>query len=175
MRSLALCTLMALVASACTPATPVAVTAPPSATATPTRPSSPPTSPVVAGPSAPSALSITQIRAIQRLDARTGWVSANAGATPVLLRTTDGGATWMSLPTLGALFTKLVFADARAGWVIATTPPGCRAIGANPCTTAIFVTADGGEHWNEMSRAADDPARGPAIVDLAASDAQHAW
>ncbi len=93
----------------------------------------------------------------------------------MLLRTTDGGATWASLPTLGALFTKLVFVDARAGWAIATTPPTCRAPGASPCTTAIFVTGDGGDHWNEIFRAADDPARGPAIVDLAAIDAQHAW
>lgn len=173
MRFLVVSILAAMVALSCTSPAPVAVTAAPSFTAAPTASASPlPTR--TPGPSAVPAVAITQISAIQRLDARVGWIAANP-VNPVLLRTTDGGATWQSLPTLGALFTKLQFVDVRAGWAIATTPPTCRAVGANPCTTAIFVTADGGDHWNEVFRAADDLARGPAIVDLAATDAQHAW
>lgn len=183
MRRFALLIFAVIVAVSCMSPAPVVVpatTAP--ATVSPSSSPASTTSPVAAtssaSPTSPSASpggSITQISAIQRLDARVGWVSANAEAVFVLLRTSDGGATWQSLPTLGAVFTKLVFVHARAGWAIASTPPTCRQPGANPCTTAIFATADGGDHWNEIFRAADDLSRGPAIVDLAAIDAQHAW
>jgi len=173
MRSGALWLLVVLAAASCTSPAPAAVTAPPSATAASTASPAPTASRAEGSPSVTAA--IAQFRAIQRLDARVGWVSGNSGLTPALLRTTDGGATWASLPTLGAWFTKLVFVDARAGWAIATTPPSCRAPGASPCTSAIFVTTDGGDHWIEVLRAPDDPDRGPAFVDLAAIDAQHAW
>jgi hypothetical protein len=52
-----------------------------------------------------------QVTAIQRLDARNGWVTGLTGGAPVLLRTRDGGSSWERVTSLGASFLTLVVAE----------------------------------------------------------------
>lgn len=122
------------------------------------------------------------ILAVQRLDSRTGWVSALSGGMPVLLRTQDGGSSWERLTLAqGVPLAQLAFTDAQTGWAIARTP---FAIGSSPascraapdtCESMVLTTTDGGRTWIPRVTVNDDPDRGPAIIDLGAADGQRAW
>jgi len=76
-----------------------------------------------------------EIRAVFFIDANTGW--AVGGATiRTMLKTTDGGATWLDLPansiTSNQMF-DIAFFDANIGWVVTYD--------------SIFRTIDGGNTW----------------------------
>lgn len=162
------------------PATAVA-TFPP--TPTPTPPAATPAASTATTPppaATPPGGATLQFLAVQRLDARTGWASARSGGAPVLLRTSDGGATWERLPlTQGQFVTHLSFIDAQSGWAIGRTPFGsspvtCRAT-PDQCRSLVLTSGDGGRTWTERFTVRDDPDRGLAIIALAASDRQRAW
>lgn len=155
----------------------VACTAPLSiSTPTPTARTASPTA--TAGP----ALGPLQILAVQRLDARTGWMSAQSGGTPLLLRTLDGGSSWERLTLAQGVFVaQLAFIDAQTGWAIARTPFGsgsspasCRAA-PDTCKSMVLNTTDGGRTWTQRVMVNDDPNRGPGIIDLGPVDGQRAW
>ncbi len=62
-----------------------------------------------------------------------------------LVRTTDGGRTWLPVPAPTPAGSGLHFADANHGWMV-----GARCAGSTPCRIGIYVTADGGAAWTEQ-------------------------
>jgi photosystem II stability/assembly factor-like uncharacterized protein len=68
------------------------------------------------------------------VDASTGTV-VGGGTRPIILRTTDGGATWVSqnLPPRGDQFSDVSFTDANTGTIVAAH--------------YIYRTRDGGATW----------------------------
>lgn len=75
------------------------------------------------------------IRAVFFIDANTGW--AVGGSTiRTMIKTTDGGATWLDLPTNSITSNQMfdvAFFDANIGWVVTFD--------------SIFRTIDGGNTW----------------------------
>ncbi|MFN2581559.1 MAG: WD40/YVTN/BNR-like repeat-containing protein [Candidatus Dormibacteria bacterium] len=94
----------------------------------------------------PSAVS--DVLAVSFVGISDGWIGADSlasdgsGATPVMLHTTDGGATWttQTLPSASGVdeVSSLSFADASHGW--ATTD-----------TNQLFHTTDGGAAWTVVA------------------------
>jgi photosystem II stability/assembly factor-like uncharacterized protein len=72
-----------------------------------------------------------------------------------VVRSTDGGATWASVPALADLGAQSVcFSDSLHGWV--GTAEG------------VWATTDGGADWGQV-------AGGEIVSTIAAADAQHVW
>src|SRR2546428_11282048 len=103
--------------------------------------------PTVSGP--------LMLSAIQRLNARVGYVSAWDGTGAALAKTSDGGMTWQHLPIPAAYLTSLRFIDESVGWAAGfvkrdapqifgreAAPPGVQ-----PCKGAVLRTQDGAQHW----------------------------
>lgn len=80
-----------------------------------------------------------KLTTVQFADASTGW--AAEAATPALLKTTDGGASWrrIVIPDVDdeSGLSNLQFLDAERGW----------AIGADG---VLVATTDGGESWTDI-------------------------
>jgi photosystem II stability/assembly factor-like uncharacterized protein len=125
-------------------------------------------------------------------DAQHGWV-VGSGAT--LLRTSDGGAHWVSqdLGDTSPLFTAIQFADAQHGWIaawdhlLATTDGGATwfvqsnlrafdisfvsaSTGWMQAGGAIYRTDDGGAHWQVQY---DNPDIDVSDIDFV--DASQGW
>lgn len=96
----------------------------------------------------------------------TGMASPTPGvatATPApcasgLEETTDDGKTWhtVTVGVPGIVPLAIRFADAKHGWLSATTRQACREGTCLPlfceaadCPSLIFVTSDGGKHWTK--------------------------
>jgi photosystem II stability/assembly factor-like uncharacterized protein len=78
------------------------------------------------------------LQAVSAPDARTAWVTGHGG---VVLRTTDGGATWQRRPVPDAdslQFREVHALDAATAWILAAGP-GAR--------SRIYHTNDGGATW----------------------------
>ncbi len=80
------------------------------------------------------------LEAICMVDASYGWAAGSIGATdktPLILMTSDGGATWTRQaagPPAGAALHGVWFTDRNHGWVVGDKG-------------GIYVTADGGATW----------------------------
>jgi len=76
-----------------------------------------------------------EIRAVFFIDANTGW-AVGGSTSRTMLKTTDGGATWIDLPansiTSNQMF-DIAFFDANIGWVVTYD--------------SIYRTIDGGNTW----------------------------
>jgi photosystem II stability/assembly factor-like uncharacterized protein len=77
----------------------------------------------------------THFSSIQFIDENTGWACGNAGR---ILKTTNKGALWFQVSTVGLDLADLHFVDANTGWVAG--------LGG-----VIFRTVDGGVSWNLQS------------------------
>lgn len=87
----------------------------------------------------------TDLRCVTFVDTTTGFA---AGASGVILKTTDAGASWRSVGPGGAYdFRGISFSDATRGWVISLLGE-------------VFKTTDAGETWTLVS----DDAGGPSYV-----------
>ena len=121
-----------------------------------------------------------QFLAVQRIDARIGWVSVQSSGTPMLLRTQDGGSSWERLTLAqGTFVTRLAFVDAQNGWAVAQTPFGsspasCRAA-PDTCKSLLVTTTDGGRTWTQRVVFSGDLDRGPALISVAPADSRRAW
>ena len=102
-----------------------------------------------------------QLKAVAAVDASTAWIAAIAGAlgdpgNGVLLRTSDGGATWERTPFGDAMLADVAFSDARHGVLVALD--------------RIWTTSDGGRSWKLRRRLAMT-----VLTSVFAGDARHAW
>lgn len=75
--------------------------------------------------------------------------------TDTVVSTTDGGATWATVPGLSDVYAQSVcFSDSRHGWVGAAE--------------GVYGTTDGGADWQQVAGAGD-------VNAIVAADAQHVW
>ena len=104
-------------------------------------------------------------------DATHGWAvgtsyDASYSSTPVILATTDGGATWSAEDASsagGASLSSVCFIDANDGW----------AVGSDEYGAVILATTDGGVTWSAQDAGL---AGGDAILSsVAFIDAEHGW
>lgn len=124
------------------------------------------------------------LTAIQRLDARVGFVTlASTGAGVGLAKTSDGGATWQRIAIYARHVTALRFIDERVGWAVAFVPRNVPQIacqqaapqGALPCRGVVLRTEDGGLTWQETLSVPTDGVRGDPIGQLQVVDGLRAW
>jgi photosystem II stability/assembly factor-like uncharacterized protein len=105
-------------------------------------------------------LNSVPLHSVSFVDAQHGWVCGYVFPTgnSVLLRTSDGGEHWESLPCgSNRYLTDVVFLDQQNGWMIANTDPDL--------TSGILRTTDGGNTWTTMDTGGDYWARNLAVVD----------
>ena len=129
--------------------------------------------PTVAGP--------LMLSAIQRLNARIGYVSAWYGTGAALAKTSDGGMTWQRLPIPAFYLTSLRFIDERIGWAAGFVNRDnpqilCRQAapaGVQPCKGVVLRTQDGGQHWETVLAIPSDGTQ--PIQRIQAVDGQLAW
>ncbi len=145
--------------------------------------------PVVPQPSAtlsPAPTAATKpisLAAIQRLDARVGFVTGWTGTSVGLAKTSDGGATWQRIAIPASRITALRFIDEHVGWAGAFVPRDVPEVacqqaapaGARPCRGVVLRTEDGGRTWQETLSIPTDGVRGDPIGQLQAVDGQRAW
>ena len=89
-------------------------------------------------------------RGLSAVSAQVAWVSGYTPTNGVVLRTTDGGATWQSVGPPGAA--GLQFRDIEA---FDEEHAVILSIGNNPTDFRVYVTADGGAHWTQTFTNAD--------------------
>lgn len=122
----------------------------------------------------PLPVSIVQIR---MLDSKSGWAVGDVGSGPqAILRTTDGGATWLICsPTIAASTgSKVVafFLDATTAWV--SYAPQAGDAPANDVT--IWHTSDSGASWTGSTIVMGAMNGEYMVPDLLGfSDASHGW
>src|SRR3989475_12654026 len=129
--------------------------------------------PTVSGP--------LMLSAIQRLNARVGYVSAWDGTGAALAKTSDGGMTWQHLPIPAAYLTSLRFIDESVGWAagfVNRENPQilCRQnapVGVQPCKGVVLRTQDGGQQWETVLAIPSDGIQ--PIQRTEAVDGQRAW
>ena len=102
-----------------------------------------------------------QLKAVAAVDASTAWIVATAGSlgdpgNGVLLRTSDGGATWGRTSFGAAMLADVAFADARHGVLVALD--------------RIWTTSDGGRTWKLRRRLGMT-----VLTSVFAGDARHTW
>ena len=162
--------------------------APSPVASSPTTPSR--TTPSTTATASPSASSLPPderpaftFSAIQRLNAKVGFVAGWTGTGLGLRKTTDGGATWrdIALPGSGHV-TALRFIDENVGWVagffIRDVQFGCAQAappGATPCRGVVLRTTDGGATWRVVLEVDTNGAAGEPIQALQAVDGTRAW
>jgi len=99
-------------------------------------------------------------------DATHVWaVGCGGGDQPLVLASSDGGATWreQSVPLRGSL-SQVVFVDPMHGWMLGWDAA------ARP-SDYVLATADGGAHWHVVYQCSWPY----GLADLTASDARHVW
>ena len=134
----------------------------------------------------PAAPAPVWLYSLQMVSARDGWALAwasNPGsplpAGKMLVRTTDGGRTWM--PVTPARARPLLASDrnsvilqalsASRGWLAVTFDMSQSGYGIHPAHTVTFGTADGGRTWTRSA-----PIHAPGYASsLAFTDATHGW
>jgi photosystem II stability/assembly factor-like uncharacterized protein len=103
------------------------------------------------------------LAAIQRLNARVGYLSAAYGTGPGLAKTSDGGMTWQRAPIPADYLTSLRFIDEQVGW----------AVGLVNRKGMVLRTQDGGQHWETVLAIPTDV--GQPIRQIQAIDGLRAW
>lgn len=111
---------------------------------------------------------LPELTHIHFVDAQHGW----AGGSRTILRTTDGGDTWQSLPYISShLIVDMTFADDSNGWVIIRPMTVLRGSDSSP---VLCHTQDGGDTWTYQNKVSSLPY--PANMSaLHFNDAQHGW
>jgi len=108
-------------------------------------------------------------------DATHGWAvgsstDASYSSTPVILATTDGGATWNAEDAgyagSAASLSSVCFIDANDGWAV-----GCDFSG--DMTPVILATSDGGATWDAQD--ASSGGTGAYLSSVTFVDANHGW
>ena len=129
----------------------------------------------------------TALWAASFIDEQTGWViAASYDGHGLVLGTTDGGKSWVTLASLGVFpaggLTQLRFVDAQSGWLLTSVllpanVGGCAPPSTAPpqCRTVIFRTSDGGRSWREQLSVEQPSKLGPGLRGLSAFDDRHAW
>jgi photosystem II stability/assembly factor-like uncharacterized protein len=107
-----------------------------------------------------------QLAAIQRLDARVGFVTGWTGTGLGLAKTSDGGATWQRVAIPAEQITSLRFIDERVGWA-GTLVRQDRGM--------VLRTEDGGRTWQETLTIRLNGELGYPVRQLQAVDGQRAW
>ncbi len=102
-----------------------------------------------------------QMKAVAAVDASTAWIVATAGSlgdpgNGVLLRTSDGGATWQRTSFGDAMLADVAFSDSRHGVLVALD--------------RVWSTSDGGSSWRLRRRLGMT-----VLTSVFAGDARHAW
>ena len=95
-------------------------------------------------------------------------VGSAAGSHPLILATSDGGATWVrqGAGLDHAALSAVTFSDARHGWTVGhiSSVTGWRE------PSFVLATSDGGRHWREVYRTNHG-----RLFGIAASDRLHSW
>jgi photosystem II stability/assembly factor-like uncharacterized protein len=123
------------------------------------------------------------LAAIQRVDARTGFVTGWTGTGLGLARTLDAGASWQRIAVPADRITTLRFIDANVGWAGGFIPHDVPQVacaqaappGTSACLGVVLRTIDGGRTWQQTLAIPDDGVNGDPVVQLQAIDAQVAW
>ena len=121
------------------------------------------------------------LSAIQRLDARVGYVSAWDGTGAGLAKTSDGGVTWQRVPIPADYLTSLRFIDERVGWAVGFVKRDVQQIfcrqaapaAVQPCKGVVLHTQDGGQHWETVLAIPTDGIQ--PIRQIQAVDGLRAW
>src|SRR5256886_14268418 len=130
---------------------------------------------------APTVAGSLMLSAIQRLNARVGYVSAWYGTGAALEKPGAGGMTWQSRPIPAFSLTSLRSTDERVGWAAgfvnrANPQILCRQpapAGVQPCKGVVLRTQDGGQHWETALAIPSDGTQ--PIRQIQAVDGQRAW
>jgi photosystem II stability/assembly factor-like uncharacterized protein len=100
------------------------------------------------------------------------WLDASYASVPVLLATSDRGATWsardLSMAGSGASLSSISFVDAMHGWAVGSSYD--QTAGFSPF---VLATGDGGATWNVQS--IDTPSGGAWLSSVAFANAEHGW
>ena len=110
------------------------------------------------------------LRAVHFVDARTGWA---AGGRGVLLRTSDGGASWKLMPRPSEDTLRDVhFTSALSGWLVCDQSDYAPQLPDQP-RSYLLRTADGGMSWSRVEpTGADTEVRLTRVV---FADAARGW
>ena len=110
---------------------------------------------------------------IQMIDSQVGYVvDAGSFNRTSVMKTTDGGKTWIHLPTptnvvIDASDINIHFLDADHGFVFACQPSSTGA-----CITALLIsTSDGGQTWKQLSNVPDHL----GVKSMWFTDSMHGW
>ncbi|HKX32038.1 MAG TPA: YCF48-related protein [Blastocatellia bacterium] len=105
------------------------------------------------------------LRAIYFVDAMTGWAAGDSG---LVLRTTDGGRTWKSLPNnFRANIRMLQFIDWNRGWMLGDVEGPPNENQEPESRTMLFSTQNGGRTWTSRPL--------PQVLSLYFLDAENGW
>jgi photosystem II stability/assembly factor-like uncharacterized protein len=121
------------------------------------------------------------LSAIQRLNARVGYIAADYRTGPGLAKTSDGGTTWQRVPIPAESLSALRFIDERVGWAAGFVNRDvpqilCREAapaGVQPCKGVVLRTQDGGQHWETVLAIPTDGSQ--SIRQIQAVDGLRAW
>ena len=110
---------------------------------------------------------------IQMIDSQIGYVvDAGSFNRASVMKTTDGGKTWIRLPTptnvvIDANDINIHFLDADHGFVFA-----CQPSSSGACVTALLIsTSDGGQSWKQLSNMPDHL----GVKSMWFTDPLHGW
>jgi photosystem II stability/assembly factor-like uncharacterized protein len=134
-------------------------------------------------PPTPNDSNPLSLSAIQRLNARVGYVAGWNGTGLRLAKTSDGGTTWQRVPIPADYLTSLRFIDEGVGWVggfVNRDVPqiACHQAapaGAQPCKGVVLRTHDGGQTWQTVLAIPTDSIQGEPIRQIQAVDGLRAW
>lgn len=90
------------------------------------------------------------------LDGTSAWVATLQGSTVTVVRTSDGGASWLSatFPTQQMSLDRPHFVNTQDGWIAAVTPQGTFHTDED-----IYQTTNGGQTW-KLAASTSNPASG---------------
>ena len=122
-----------------------------------------------------SAGSNAGLTSVTFVDAMHGWAvgmdEGDVTSPPVIIATTDGGATWEAQDTSGAgvhaWLYSVTFVDATHGWAVGDTP-----VDGN-LTPVILATGDGGATWKAQD--ASSAGSGARLYSITFADVDHGW